>query len=355
VPRGAYLLPEADLAHVVTHGAAAWDALRGTHVIVTGGTGFFGQWLVESLAYAGEVLELGVRATVLTRDPDAALARAGRAAPPAGVTYLRGDVRDVRALDPAGPAEWCIHAATDASPVLNAEAPEAMLATIVDGTRAVLDYAGRQSLRGLLVCSSGAVYGRQPSGLSHVPEDYLGGPDVTDPAQAYAEGKRVAELATAIAARRGVPATIARCFAFVGPFLPLDGHFAVGNFVRDRLAGRPIAIGGDGTAVRSYLHAADLAVWLWTLLVHGGRGRAYNVGSERAVSIDELARVVAGAGRVEPLPVARAREPVPGAPAHRYVPATDRARAELGLRERIDLEDAVARTLGWYATTATRS
>jgi dTDP-glucose 4,6-dehydratase len=169
-----------------------------------------------------------------------------------------------------------------------------------------------------------------------------------DPAQAYAEGKRVAELAGAVAARRGVPVTVAACFAFVGPFLPLDTHFAAGNFVRDRLAGGPVAVGGDGTAVRSYLHAADLAVWLWTILVRGSAGRAYNVGSERAVSVAELAEVIAHGAR-PPLRVTRAREPVPGALPQRYVPSTRRAREELGLRERVGLADAVERTVAWYA------
>jgi dTDP-glucose 4,6-dehydratase len=349
VPERPYSLPAADLAHVVEHaGADVWEALRGGRVLVTGGTGFFGRWLVESLAYASEALGLGATAVVVTRDPARAMARAGRDALPPGVRYVAGDVRDF--APPPGTFDWCIHAATEASAKLNAEAPDEMIATTVDGTRRVLAVARRHPLKGLLLCSSGAVYGRQPPSLARVGEEYLGGPDVTDPGQAYAEGKRLAELLGAVAARGGTPVKVARCFAFVGPWLPLDAHFAVGNFIRDRLAGAPIALSGDGTAVRSYLYAADLAVWLWTILVRGAVARPYNVGAEAPVSIYDLARLVAG-GAPAPLAVERGREPAPGVAPERYVPATARARTELGLRERVGLADAIERTVRWHASS----
>jgi dTDP-glucose 4,6-dehydratase len=199
--------------------------------------------------------------------------------------------------------------------------------------------------------SSGAVYGRQPPDLSHTPEEYPGAPDALDPYSAYAEGKRVAETMAAVYHRRyGLPVKIARGFAFIGPYLPLDAHFAAGNFLRDGLRGGPVRIGGDGTPYRSYLYAADLAVWLWTLLFRGEPCRPYNVGGEEAVSIAELASCVAvyfGVG------VQIARAAVPGRPAERYVPSTRRAREELGLAEWISLPDAVARTARWHQDAET--
>ncbi|HSN13747.1 MAG TPA: NAD-dependent epimerase/dehydratase family protein, partial [Anaeromyxobacteraceae bacterium] len=148
----------------------------------------------------------------------------------------------------------------------------------------------------------------------------------------------------AIAGREhGFDAVIARCFAFAGPYLPLDAHYAIGNFVRDALARGPIRVGGDGTPLRSYLYGADLALWLWTLLARGRAARPYNVGSEDAVSIAELARIVArvlDTGRG----VEIAKAAVPGRAAERYVPSTRRIREELGLAPTFTLEEAIVRT-----------
>jgi dTDP-glucose 4,6-dehydratase len=207
-----------------------------------------------------------------------------------------------------------------------------------------------------LFTSSGAVYGRQPPELAHVPEDFRGGPDPLDIRNAYAEGKRAAETLCAIAAQSsaargaGLHVSIARCFAFVGPHLPLDVHFAIGNFIRDCVAGGPIRIGGDGTPFRSYLYAADLAEWLSTILLRGEAGRAYNVGSEEAVSIRSLADRVADVaatvwperGRPE---IVMAKQPQPEQLAERYVPSCGRARSELGLEPATSLDESIRLTM----------
>jgi dTDP-glucose 4,6-dehydratase len=333
------LAPDLDRAFAA-HGAA-WEALRGARVLVTGGTGFFGGWLLEALTRFETRLGLGVRATVLTRDPEGFRRRRPHLAGHPAIALLRGDVLTLAPVDE--PFSHVIHAATAASAALNASAPQVMFDTIVEGTRRVLEVARRAGARRVLFTSSGAVYGRQPPDLSHVPEDHPGGPDPLNPASAYGEGKRAAELLCALAgAAHGFDPLVARCFAFSGPYLPLDAHFAIGNFVRDALAGGPIRVGGDGTPFRSYLYGADLAAWLWTILARGRPARAYHVGSEAAVSIAELAgavaRVLGIPGRVE-----IARAPVAGAPAERYVPSTRRTREELGLAETFGLDEAVAR------------
>jgi dTDP-glucose 4,6-dehydratase len=149
------------------------------------------------------------------------------------------------------------------------------------------------------------------------------------------------------AQQAGMECVIARCFAFVGPHLPLDRHFAIGNFIRDAMRGSPIRIGGDGTPMRSYLYASDLAAWLWTLLFRAPSGEAYNVGSDEAVSIADLARAVVEALGVSS-EVQLGREVIPGMPRAQYVPDTAKAREQLGLCVSVDLRDAIRYTAEWH-------
>lgn len=338
-------LPPEDLEHVLAHTESVWRELRGERLFITGGTGFFGIWLLETLAWANERTGAGIRATILSRDPTAFAAKLPHLAACPDFVWHRGDVRDFST--PAGTFGHIIHAATESSAKLNAEQPLSMLDTIIGGTRRVLDFAVSAGARNVLLTSSGAVYGRLPAELTHVAEDYRGGPDVNSPASAYAEGKRVAEqLCSIYFDRHGLRPKIARCFAFVGPHLPLDAHFAIGNFIGDALAGRQIIVRGDGRPYRSYLYAADLAIWLWTIFTQGETNRPYNVGSAEALDISELARMIASHGN----PPARVKvsQPPGAAPPERYVPDVRRAESELGLSPTIALPEAIARTLLWH-------
>jgi dTDP-glucose 4,6-dehydratase len=339
-----------DLNRVLAHTEGLWDELRGARLFATGGTGFFGCWLLESFAWACDALQLNASLTVLTRSPEAFRRKAPHLASHPSIAILQGDVRTFPF--PEGRFTHLIHGAADASAALNRERPLVMLDTIVDGARRTLDFAVHCGATRFLMISSGAVYGAQPADVERVPETYEGGPATTDPRSAYAEGKRLAELLGAVyAARHGFACPIARPFAFAGPYLPLDTHFAIGNFIADCLNRRPIEIRGDGAPSRSYLYAADLAIWLWTILLRGQSCRAYNVGSEEAVSIAGLAATVrATLGATEPVRIAG--QPRPGIPAERYVPDTSRARTELGLRQTVSLEEAIRRTAAWNAAPA---
>jgi nucleoside-diphosphate-sugar epimerase len=339
---------EDDLDDVRQQVGASWERLRGARIFFTGGTGFIGKWLLASLILADERGGLGVEAMVLTRDAAAFQVGWPQMANHPAVTLVEGNVTSFDF--PMGAFTHVVHAATDASAHLNEHDPLRMFDTIVSGTRHVLDFCVAAGAPRVLSLSSGAVYGRQPPELRGVPEDFMGAPDCLAPVDAYGEGKRAAEMLGAIFAKQhGLEVVTARIFAALGPHLPLGIHYAAGNFIQDAMAGRPIVVKGNGLAERSYLYAGDLAVWLWRLLLEGRPGAAYNVGSERAVSIRDLAEVVAlsvGSAGFEVL-----GERDLGWNPGRYAPDTGRIRRELGVSETVDLAEAVRRTALWNGWT----
>jgi dTDP-glucose 4,6-dehydratase len=342
-----------DIRGVLSRTQSLWPDLKNATVFVTGATGFFGIWLLETLLAANREFSLNCRVIGLSRDPERFATKAHHLAADPAISWIAGDVKSF--AFPADSITHIIHAATEASAKLNLENPQAMFEVCVEGTRRVILLAKEKQPARMLFTSSGAVYGRQPPELSHMPEDFRGGPDPLDPRNAYAEGKRAAEQLCAIAclpppAGAGLHITIARCFAFVGPYLPLNAHFAIGNFIRDALAGGPIRVNGDGTPYRSYLYAADLAEWLFTILLRGAAGRAYNVGSDEAVAIRDLAHRVAGVaaratGSRSEATVSNSPPAASTASPDRYIPSCRRAFEELGLAAATPLDVATARTL----------
>jgi dTDP-glucose 4,6-dehydratase len=341
-------LPRPDLELILQRTAPLWDELRNRRIFITGGTGFFGIWLLESLLHIDRALGLNVRATVLTRRPAAFASRVPHIASAAAITLHQGDITSF--AYPEGEFSCVIHAATEVSSVSGTSVVG--LTSIYEGTAHVLRFAATHGTHKFLLTSSGAVYGRQPTDITHLSEDATCAPATTDLASGYGEGKRVSELLCAFQAvsHPGIEYKIARCFAFAGPGLALDANFAIGNFIADVQHCRPVYITGDGTAVRSYLYAADLAIWLWTILFSGPSLTPINVGSEEAISIAELASKITGLLRPG-FPVILGKQPPTNYVPLRYVPSTAKAREILSLHPTIGLDESILRMAAWHGIT----
>lgn len=334
-----------DLDHILNRTQDVWPQLKDKRIFITGGTGFFGCWLLESILWANKKLGTDIKATVLTRAPEKFIKKAPHLASDLNVKLMTGDVTDFPF--PKGSFPFVIHAATEASAKLDKENPEEMYKTIATGTERVLQFCKDSDTEMMLLTSSGAVYGPQPPEIENFSEaDVCKNPDQLT--SAYARGKLQAEnMCLKATMESNLKIKIARGFAFVGPYLPLNIHFAIGNFIRDALAGETITIKGDGTPRRSYLYAADLCIWLWTILLKGKNGSAYNVGSEKDYSIEEAALTVCncfkpGEKKAEVLTPKQTNKPI-----QRYIPSTKKARTELGLREHINLHEGIIRTIQW--------
>lgn len=331
-------LPEDDLRDVVSRVGTHWQGLRGARIFLTGGTGFFGIWLTETFLRANAELGLDAELTVLTRDSTAFLRKYPHLSGAKGLRFHVGDIRSFSA--PEGEFSHVIHAATPVTPLSSPRLAWETLDIILSGTRRLLDFVANSGCRRLLLTSSGAVYGNQPLDLPGFPETWNGAPETTAASAAYAEGKRAAETMCARHAELfGYGLRISRCFAFAGPGLDLDGHLAIGNFVRDALAGTPPVVTGNPSTVRSYLYASDLAVGLWTHLLAEDAPQVMNIGSDRAVTLGELAELIRSL--LLPDSPAPSDVPVPPNPGPRYVPDITLARQRLGLSPSVTLEDAV--------------
>jgi UDP-glucuronate decarboxylase len=309
-------------------------------ILLTGGTGFFGRSLLRVWKSRAAVGCNPPRVTVLTRSPESFAARHPEFGNEAWLDYVQADVCVAESLPRAKKFTHVLHAATEST--LGPKFTDMQrFEDIVTGTRNMLEFAVACGAKRFLLTSSGGVYGPQPEAMERMPEGYLGMPDPLDPRSAYGIAKRASEHLCALFTQQfGIDAVIARCFAFVGQDLPIDAHFAIGNFIRDALFGESVVVAGDGTQVRTYMDQRDLAHWLLTLLDSGLAGRAYNVGSDEPIAVGEVAKLVRDVlapdkrvqflGRSEALSVR-----------NRYVPDVQRAKVELGLRVTIPLSRAI--------------
>ena len=319
-------------------------------ILIFGGTGFVGKWLIKT--FFKYFSKLSHYLLILSRNPEKILTEVPELTGYQKVCFLKGDVRNFKF--PREKIDFVIHCAMPAN--YEDFSKEEILEIGINGTKRVIEFARYCKVKKLLFVSSGVVYGRQPTYIDKISEKDAGFVqlDPKNPKTYYAEAKRVGELLCLSAFyEHGLDVTIARCFSFLGPYMFLDSHFAAGNFIRDALKGGPIVIKSDGTKVNSYMYAEDLAIWLWTILLKGKPGEAYNVGSEKEISLKELAKKIAEIYTEltgKKVDIIIKKQPEPGKIPEKYVPSTEKAKKELGLKETVSLEEAIKRTLKFYQT-----
>lgn len=300
----------------------------GLRLFLSGCTGFFGKSLLDYRLHHPEWKWAKADWVILSRSPERFIKENPTLAQQPGISFVAGDIRDF--AFPEGEFDAIIHSATSAVITL---ADEEMTSVILDGTRRVIDFAAAKGCKKLLFTSSGAVYGPRTSPASENDECL--------PVTAYGKGKLQAEL---MLLDSGLDVKIARCFAFAGKHLPRTIHYAIGNFIQNCLDGQPIVINGDGTPLRSYMYADDLVEWLFTILERGEPGRPYNVGSDKALSIRELAASVRSILGVKNEIVVKGKPDLAKSPSV-YVPVIERAKYELGLTACTEMFDTILRSV----------
>jgi dTDP-glucose 4,6-dehydratase len=281
-------LPREDLESVFHRVGQSWEKVRGKNILLSGASGFFGSWLLETLLFAADRLGLEVKVWALTRDVDRFRARLPHLARDSKVQLVGGGVE--KFSFPEEKMAYVIHSIV---PDPGMPLPE-MEKWFELGTRRLLELAVRERSEGFLLCSTGAVY--MPQGRPLTEEDPL---IPLDAPLSYGRIRRqVEDQCLAVCKNHGLLLKIARGFAFAGPRLPENAGFALVDFLKDAAAGRNIRVKGTGEPVRSYLYAADMAVWLWKILFSRPDFGTFNVGSEEQIRLADLAEKIAGpAGR----------------------------------------------------------
>lgn len=313
----------------------------GIRILLTGGTGFFGRALLRH--FLASDMAIDATLCVLSRDPQRFKVEYPQLASSKQVSFIQGNIQDSASLPWDHSFSHILHAATDSTlgPRLS---PLQRFNQIVQGTSNVLDLAVATGTERFLLTSSGGIYGQQPSDLEAIPEDWQGSPPLNQTNSAYSQAKRAAEhLCALYREMHGLTMIVARCFAFIGPDLPLDVHFAIGNFIRDAITTEQITVMGDGSPLRTYLDQNDLAHWLWTLLLEGYDGETYNVGSDRIISIAELAHLVRDLVAPEK-PVQILGKSNSTNSRSRYIPSIKKIYTAHGLIPKVLLEQSIIKT-----------
>lgn len=355
-------LLDEDLGRVCADAAAEFDRMSGGRLLVTGGGGFLGYYLVQAPLHWNRSnpgrapIEVVVWDNWLRGRPQWLTALEG-------TPHLSVHDYDLTRPLPAdiGRFDWIVHAASIASPIYYRAMPIRTIDANVNGLRNLLDYAVAQReagtpVSGLLFFSSSEIYGDPTADAIPTPETYRGLVSCTGPRACYDEAKRFGEtLCVVFAQAERVPARVARPFNNYGPGLKINDGRVIPDFARDILAGRDIVMLSDGSPTRTFCYASDAITGYFKILVSGRAGEAYNVGiREPEISMAALAELMAGTARTllgYAGKVTLGRSPEAAYLVdnpNRRCPVIDKIRGELGFEPRVGIEEGIWRTLAWY-------
>ena len=277
---------DADVRESVNRSGADVEQLRGKTIFVTGATGFFGIWILSALIDIKRVLAGDLVIIALTRSPDQFISRYTVHDFDKEIEFIEGDIREFKLPQEIQITHLVHMATTSASETFHGENQVNKLDMLYRGTKHLFQQASG-SLESVVFTSSGVVYGLNDK--EQLSEEDFGLLDPLDYGSALALGKLSAEyLVSSMADKEGYKFSIARCFAFAGQYLPLDLHYAFGNFVADALSGKPIVVKGDGLDQRSYMYIGDAVACLLQLLIEP-KNDIFNLGSEKPIQIKALA------------------------------------------------------------------
>lgn len=312
-------------------------------ILFIGGTGFFGKAFLNYIKSNPSNIN---SITIVGRSAENFLENNKEFIELDNVKYVYGDIlNDLSQLKDIS-FSHVIHAAADSTNVTNLSHLQ-RYKQIVEGTKNVLEFVRHHLPESkLLFISSGGVYGDMPSNKKSFIESDMWKSDILDSSNVYTVSKRTAEhLCSLYYDEYNLNISIARCFCFSGIHLPLNVHFAIGNFIKDALAGDNIIIKGDGKSIRSYLDQDDLSEWILEILKKDSfQKTVYNIGSDESISISDLAFLVRDISK-KPIEVKILNENDANLKRSIYVPECKKIKEKFNLTQRVSLSESILKMM----------
>ncbi|NJD57128.1 MAG: NAD-dependent epimerase/dehydratase family protein [Nitrospirae bacterium] len=360
--RNAQDVVAADLDHICSDLREVFAAMAGRNVLISGGAGFLGYYLVQSLlawnrsTAAPERIRVAVYDNYLRGIPDWLTALQGQDS----LSLARHDISEPLPAETAD-FQYIVHAASVASPTYYRKFPIQTMDANVNGLRNLLEYAVRQQgtgrpVEGFLFFSSSEIYGDPSAANIPTPETYHGNVSCTGPRACYDESKRYGEtLCVNFAQQHGIPVKSARPFNNYGPGLKITDRRVLPDFARDILENRDIVMLSDGSPTRTFCYVADAITGYYRTLVKGRSGEAYNIGVEEPeISIADIAEKTAAIARTLFGYTGKVVRRTSNDAVYltdnpnRRCPVLRKARNELGYSPAIALDEGLKRSLLWY-------
>ena len=318
-------------------------------IAVTGGTGFLGTWIAETIAALNDEYDLKISLDLYARNTSEWEKKYPHLSGRADIRLHSQDVRSP--FEFQSETNFVIHAAGIPDNRVHSSDPLRVVQTTVEGINNALDAAIQlNNLIRFVNVSSGLV-----SGTPNRPGPLSEGDSFSIPSGqlhfAYVDAKRSAESIAAIyRSQFRIPVCTIRPFTFIGPYQSLDRPWAVNSFLGDALTGRDIRIHGDGSARRSYLYGSDAAWWTLAVLVNGVDGAIYNVGSSEVIGHMELAQLICEK-MTSKSGIASNTAPTKQAQRDELYPNVTHTQSALGVIQTRSLEQAIDRTWRWFSSS----
>ena len=272
--------------------AFPWEKLRGKTILITGGTGLIGSFLIDVLAAA----KLDCKVLLFGRSESKARQRFAEYWDEGWLGFVKWDAIDTRSLMVNGmEIDYVVHLASNTHPVAYATDPIGTITTNVIALNNLLALASEKRVTRFLFASSNEIYGENRGDVELFDEKYCGYIDCNTLRAGYPESKRCGEaLCQAYVRQRGLDCVIARLTRTYGPTaLPTDTK-AISQFFSNALKEEDIVLKSDGKQYYSYQYVADSVSGLMTILLEGEAGAAYNIADESGdITLRDLAALIA--------------------------------------------------------------